>query len=78
MFRVANSHLKTQDVCVCRKDFLEEHVLSLGRLQAVTVGEKLTTLGWVFEGVTRIQNFKYDLSTHGQGTELRAEKKTVT
>lgn len=55
MFRVANSHLKTQDVCVCRKGFLEEHVFSLGRLQAITVGEKLATLGWVFEGVARIQ-----------------------
>jgi hypothetical protein len=76
---VAVSHLKTQDVCVCRKNFLEEHGLSLGRFQAVTVGEKLATLEWVFEGVIRIQvSSMIDLSTHGLGTGLRAgEKKKV-
>ena len=42
--RVVISHLKTQDVCIRGKNFTEEHVLSLGRLQAVTVGEKLATL----------------------------------
>jgi hypothetical protein len=51
--------LETQDVRVCGKDFLEEHVLSLGGLQAVTGGEKLATLE---VGFRRCNSHSYDRS----------------
>ena len=38
------SHLKAENVCVSGQNFLEKHVLSLGRLQAVAIREKLATL----------------------------------
>jgi len=59
-FREVISHLKTEDVCVCRKNLLVEHGLSLRRLQAATVGEKLATLGVGFRRCNSRSIFKYD------------------
>lgn len=60
------------------QNFLEKHVLSLGRLQAVTVGEKFATLAWSLRLGLRSMNKYKPISTHEQGIGLRAENSGIS